>query len=152
MIRSTRGVSIVEIAVAAGLLVTGLLPVVLLCHRGLVEAGVTQEEILGRQLLMDLCERYKSAKPADLRRVAAGPELIEKDLALAFSERVQAFLARTQPGSVTASGLRMRRSVDFEESYGGEEGLHRVRFNVSWASRNRPVQTVSLSRLLHYHE
>lgn len=120
-----NGFSLAEMAVAAGLIASLLVPVLIFSQRGVVEAGAIQEELLGRQLLMDLCERYKSASPEELAQVAAHPE----DAQLGFA-----------------------RAVELERNVDGVEGLHRVTFTVAWTSRHRPNQRASLSRLIHWHE
>lgn len=119
------GFSLAEMAVAAGLIASLLVPVLIFSQRGVVEAGAIQEELMGRQLLMDLCERYKAASPEELAQVAAHPDPASGGYALA---------------------VELERNVD------GVEGLHRVTFSVAWASRHRPPQRASLSRLIHWHE
>ena len=130
------GFSLVEILVAAGLLVTLVVPVLMFNQRGVIEAGVTQEELLGRQLLMDLCERYKAANPDDLKAIAADPSILERDDMLI---------------PLRGGGLQFARRVDLQENMDGVVGLHRVTFSVAWTSRHRKPQVASLSRLIHWH-
>lgn len=131
-----NGFSLMEILVAAGLLVTLVVPVLMFNQRGVVEAGVTQEELLGRQLLMDLCERYKASSPDELKAIAADPTKLERDDMLI---------------PLRGGGLQFGRRVDFQENMDGVAGLHRVTFTVAWTSRHRKPQVASLSRLIHWH-
>lgn len=132
-----RGFSLMEVMIAVGLLATLLIPVLIFNQRGVVEAGVTQEELLGRQLLMDLCERYKAASPDELAALANPAQLERDDLLI--------------PLRVAPTGMRFARSVTLERNVGGQVGLHAVTFTVAWSSRQRKPQVASLVRLIHWH-
>lgn len=139
--KTRSGFSLAEMAVAAGLIASLLVPVLIFSQRGVVEAGVTQEELLGRQLLMDLCERYKAASPDELAQVAAHPERIEQDDYVTPLKR-----------ETDARPFRFARAIGLERNVDGVDGLHRVTFTVAWTSRHRPNQRATLSRLIHWHE
>ena len=138
-VNKTRGFSIVELAVAAGLLVTLVVPVVIFNQRGVIEAGVTQEELMGRQMLMDLCERYKAASPEELAVLVNDPSKIERD-DLVIPQR-----------DASNTPFRFARRVELELNMDGVSGLHRVTFKVAWTSRHRKPQVAVLSRLIHWH-
>lgn len=128
--------SLMEILVAAGLLISLVVPVISFNQRGVIEAGVTQEELTGRSLLMDLCERYKACSPEELEALAADPAKIERDDYVTPQR---------------AGGMRFARAVTIQKNMDGVAGLHRVTFSVAWTSRHRPPQVASLSRLIHWH-
>lgn len=140
MNRNTEGFSLAEIVVATGLLVTLLIPVLVFNQRGVVEAGVTQEELVGRQILMDLCERYKAASPEELEELARDPSKIDRDDLLV-------------PLRTAAHGtpFRFARAVEIKRNLDGVVGLHGVTFVVAWTSRHRPAQRATLQRLIHWH-
>jgi hypothetical protein len=134
--------ALIEVLIAATLLTTALLPVIALSQRGITESGVTQEDLLGRQLVMDLCERYKTAPPAELEQVAARPELIDADGLLIPLRQA----ANDQPG------LDFVRRVEFVRDIQGVSGLHKVTFRVHWAGRGGKVRSAELTRLIHFHD
>lgn len=137
--KARRGFNLTELMIASGLIVTFLVPVLIFNQRGVFEAGVTQEELMGRQLLMDLCERYKSSKPDDLQALVDDPSKIDSDPML--------IPLRGSP----QEGMAYERRVEFERNYQGEVGLHKATFVVTWASRSRKPQAAKLSRLIHWH-
>jgi len=138
--RNHRGFSMLEIMIAVALMAFCLIPVLLFNQRNLVEAGVTQEEIVARQLLINMCERFKHEDPAILARLEAQPDLIEGD----------DFITRI-PESQKAF-LNIQRLVDFEKNYHNNDGIHRVTFQVRWTSpRRKKERILSLSRLIHWH-
>jgi prepilin-type N-terminal cleavage/methylation domain-containing protein len=141
---TTAGFSLVEVLIASAILAACLLPVVAFAQRGVVESGATQEDLLGRQILMDLCERYKASDPAELKRVAADPDLIESDSLLTPLRP-----AVRQDGA--ASGVTFRRSIGFVENHESVAGIHKITFTVAWASRGGKARRASLSRLIHWH-
>jgi prepilin-type N-terminal cleavage/methylation domain-containing protein len=143
------GFSLIEVLVASAILAACIIPVVVFAQRNLTESAVTQEEILGRQILMDLCERYKTSHPMELERVRDDPSLILRDRLLQplnVASQSVAASARAQVGA-----LDLQRRVYFERNFNGIDGIHRVRFEVSWNSRRGWRQVASLSRLIHVH-
>jgi hypothetical protein len=136
-----KAFSLLEIMVAAGLLVTLVIPVLMFNQRGVIEAGVTQEELIGRQLLMDLCERFKNSSPEDLQAVERDPSMLDRD----------DMLIPLRAGAAGNSGMAFARRVEIEENMDGVAGLHRVTFTVAWTSRHRKAQVAKLSRLIHWH-
>jgi hypothetical protein len=137
--KARRGFNLTELMIASGLIVTFLVPVLIFNQRGVIEAGVTQEELMGRQLVMDLCERFKAASPDELQGFAEDPGKIESDPML--------IPVRGTP----QEGMAFERRVEFERNYQGEVGLHKATFVVAWASRHRKPQVAKLSRLIHWH-
>jgi hypothetical protein len=135
------GFSLTEIMVAAGLLTALLVPVLVFNQRGLIESGVTQEELLGRQLLMDLCERYKASSPDQLKQAANHPERFDTD----------DYLIPLKRKGEDSPMIRFARRVEFTPDLDGVKGLHKVTFRVAWTSRHRKNQSASLSRLIHWH-
>jgi len=146
---ASQGFSLVEVLVACAILTTCLLPVVVLSQRGLTESATTQEEILGRQILMDMCDRFKACSPADLEKVAQNPQLIKDDPLLQPLRNARADMAAR--GTAQMAGLKIDRKLYFDKEWKGVLGMHRLRFEVSWDSRRGVRQTIYLSRLIHCH-
>lgn len=136
-----RGFTILEILVASSVLVILLIPVLMVSQRGTQDAGSTREDLLARKLVIDMCERFKRAKPDELKRLAADPAALEQDAQLASTDSTLA-----EPG-----GLRLKRQLEFSENFDGIPGVHRLRFEVSWAPRSGRSRSISLSRLIHAH-
>jgi hypothetical protein len=132
------GFSLSEILVAAALLSLCLLPVVGLSQRSLTESEATREDVIARQVLMDLCERFKGEDPAQLARVAAEPERIERDALL-------------QPLHGVAATLGLQRRLSFTQDADGVAGLHELVFEVSWTGRRKKPRRLALHRLVHAH-
>lgn len=138
MERARAGLSLAEMVVAGCLLTCGLLPVVAFSQRGLTEAGSTREEILARQALIDLSERFKGEDPAELTRAASDPRWVEGDSLL-------------KPFTGVAATLGMKRAIAFEKNVDGVTGLHEVVFSVSWNGHRKKPRTMALHRLVHAH-
>lgn len=135
---SRRAFSLIEAMVAVAVLACAVLPVVALSQRGVTEAAVLRDEVLARQLLIDLSERYKDADPEELARVAADRRIIEKDPMLQPLERLGA-----------PAGLR--RGLSLVRDLDGASGLHQLSFEVIWNDRTGRRRRVSLERLIHAH-
>lgn len=136
------GLSFVEILVATLLITAFAIPVIVLSQRGLVEAGDTQEAIIVRQVSINLSERFRRSRPDELRRVAAQPQLLDSDGLL---------MPLDQARGLGGRGMQIQRWVGLVEDLDGQRGLHRVDYIVSWSSPSHRLQTLSLSRLIHWH-
>ena len=145
---STRSaVSLVEVLVASAILAMCLIPVIAFSQRGLSESGHTQQEILGRLLLMDFCERFKGCPLVQLKQVAvaltADPHHLDKDpLLIPKKSIVPRFLKD------------IVRSLTVEENAKSLNGLHRVTFKVSYTrtSVTKDVErSMFLQRVIHEH-
>lgn len=90
--------------------------------------------MLARKLVIDMCERFKRAKPDELRRYAADPGALEQDGLLA-----------------TTDSSSLKRQLDFSENYDGIPGVHRIRLAATWEARSGRTRSISLSRLIHAH-
>lgn len=142
-----RGFSLVEILIASSILVVCMLPVISLSQRVLSETQSGQEDLLARNLVIDLCERFKTVPLAELRTMAADPAELERDnLLLPVAWRGEGSSQKKLAGDV----LRLKRAIKLEENT-GQEGLHRVTFSVTWTTRKRQSRTVGLTRLIHVH-
>lgn len=147
MNQKRRGFTLVEILIASSILVACMLPVITLSQRVLATAESGQEDLLARHLVIDMCERYKTAPLTELRAAAADPAALERDeLLLPLAWRAEGSKERRLAGDV----LRLRRTVSLEENV-GQAGLHRVTFGVTWMTRRHQSRTVSLTRLIHQH-
>lgn len=136
--RDREGFSMLEIMVAVGLLAVCLTPVVAFNQRSLAESGVTLEEMIARQAIINMCERYKNETPEVLRDLAADPAAIGQDPFLIDLEGARAY--------------GFSRHIAFVENAGGNPGLHEIAFEVRWKSARRKVdRSLKLVRLVHWH-
>lgn len=124
--------------VAAAILGFCVVPVMAVSQRGVTEAAALRDELLSRQILIDLCERYKDADPPELLKVAANPALIAADPLLLPLNHVDA-----------PRGLERRLSL--VRDLDGATGLHQLSFEVTWNDRNGRRRQLSLDRLIHAH-
>jgi len=146
---NAKGFSLLEVLVASVVLVVCLLPVVTLSQRGLTETMINQEELLCRQILIDLCERYKTVSPKELQFLSENPGSFDDDpFLLPLKHQKVAPLAGQ--GNAQTAGLNIRRRISVNENLDGTVGLHRVRFEVTWTSCRGRDQTVSLTKLIHH--
>lgn len=123
---------------ASTLLALCVLPVVGFSQRNVTESAVLKDDLIARQVLMDLCERYRESEPDELVRVAADPARIDRDYLLQPLGRVSA-----PPG--------MQRSLAIARDMDGVRGLHGVTFTVEWTSRDGKRRRLTLDRLIHAH-
>lgn len=154
-----RAFSLVEVLIAAVLLVVCLVPVLTFSQRGIVESGAIQEDLLAHRLLMDMSERFKASTPEELQRFAADPTLLRRDnllLPLAKMREIAAADGEARGGGRgDGAGRRWRRQFTrrlyFTQDVDGQAGLHKVTFEVTCESKHRGPMKATLSRVIHYH-
>jgi hypothetical protein len=142
--RGQRAFTVLEVMIAVVLMTVCLVPVVAFNQRNLIEAGATKEEILARQYLLNLCERFKNENPEYIKRVQDDPSLLDQDfLVLKIREKA----------SESGQGeIAFQRGLNIQLNHEGNNGLHRVTFWVRWKSAARKVdRELRLSRLIHWH-
>lgn len=135
-----------EIMVAVGLLAIALTPVVAFNQKSLTDTANTLEEMIARQAIINMCERYKNETPETLQSLSANPEMIDQDSLLVDLEG--------------ASRYSFKRRIQFRENVRGNtgpaariDGLHEVTFEVTWNSGRREVtRSLKLVRLIHWHK
>jgi hypothetical protein len=151
--RPRSAFSLVEILVASAVMVGCFVPVLVFCRQGVVETSVIQEDLLAHKILMDMCERFKTSTPDELQKFVDDPELLLKDeLLMPLNNWRAARRDRPRRGVPHRGPMHMfHRSLSLEENFGGEEGIHKIIFEVSWEGRQRGHRSLTLARLIHYH-
>ncbi len=152
---NTKGFSMVEILVAVAVMALGLLPVMNVATASLRETSMTREDILVRNVALDLLERYAAAPASQLETAAntdrsdeEAEEAIAQDSVLnggEASESMNALNALGEPLTVT-------RRVDFEKDGGGTAGLSLLTVKVTFASQTRGEKSVVMYRFIYQPE
>jgi len=146
------GFSLLEVMMAVGITAFCLVPVMVFSQRGLTESAFTRQEILGRMLLIDFCERFKSCRIEELKKVASSlagnPHYLDSDdYLIPRKSMCPQFLKDIQ------------RSLTVEENAKDKNGtpvnaLHIVRFGVKF-TRTGGVRDhereLFVERLVHEH-
>lgn len=142
--RTREAFSVLEVMIAVSLMAFCLVPVVAFNQRNLVEAGATKEEILARQYLINLCERFKNENPEYIKRVQDDPSLLDQDFLVLKIREKAAESGQNQ--------INFQRGLSIQIDHEGNAGLHRVTFWVRWKSTARKIdRELRLSRLIHWH-
>ncbi|MBI3890953.1 MAG: prepilin-type N-terminal cleavage/methylation domain-containing protein [Candidatus Wallbacteria bacterium] len=144
-----RGFSLLEIAIAVGIMMLGMLPVLNLATAGLRETSMTREDILARNAALDLLERFSGEK-ADRLAVVGDLGLTDAEAELMLAQ--DPVLAAAQDGAAMAKlaemgeKMTLRRRVEFERDGGGKPGLHRLTARIVFGSQGRGERKVAMHR------
>lgn len=153
-----RGVTLIEIVVAVGILAFCFLPIMQFSRQNIRETQVSQEDLLARHFLIDMVERFKGASLAELKKLPTSelptplgqdPPYLKNDDILSDHKKVVEELRNKVASGVTAGGtnvgaiaggqklqdlsemMKLTRMAVFREGTGG---VHELKCIVRWMS------------------
>lgn len=155
--RQVRGVTLIEICVAVGILAFCFLPIMNFSQANVRETQVSQEDLIARHFLIDMVERFKGATMAELKRLPPNelpvplgqdPDYLKKDDILSDHALVieqlrakvasgsggtdnQAITGLKKYGDLTTE-MKLTRLAVFQEAPTGS--VHELKCIVRWVS------------------